>query len=106
MEILLHKEEETLVVLVELYEREQNDEKRVALALVSTTYLVDFLLVDDGGVVVLAVLVHHDCSVYPHGETIEEITLFLCELFLSIGIAYRFGTVLAESQFLAADISQ
>lgn len=97
MEVLQHEEEETLVVLVELYERQQNVEKRVALALVATSYLVDFLLVDDGGVVVLAVLVHHDCSVYPHGEAIEEVTLFLCEQFLSLGIDYRLRTILAES---------
>ena len=73
MEVLQYKEEETLVVLVELNEGQQNIEEGVALSAVAPSCLRYLLLINDIGGVVRVVLEDHDGTVYPHGKLIDEI---------------------------------
>ena len=70
MEIFQHKEEEALVVFVELQQRKQYVKKGVAQSATAKPSLCDFLLIDDGGIIRLVILVYHNRTVDPHCESI------------------------------------
>ena len=106
MQVLQDKEEEILVVAVELEQLQQDVKIGVAQAATAFTHLGNFGVIDNGAVVVAVVLIDRDGTVNPHGELIEEVLLGGVHVFVLGRFNDVLGRVLAEGQFPSVHVHE
>ena len=77
MDIAEYVEKEILVVLVELYQWQQNVKEGIAQTFTSIANLGYFPVIDDACLVSLVVMEYYYSTIYPYGKLIDEILLRL-----------------------------
>ena len=105
MQVFQDKEEETLVILVKLYQRQQNIQECITLSLATIAHLVDFLLIDYGGVIIFSVLIDYDGTVNPYSKAIDEISFIFGQYFLTVRIDNITWQILTKCQFHSIHIT-
>ena len=75
--VLDDEHEELRVVVVELYQRQQDVEEGVVALATAFVHLRHLAVVDNRGVVALVIVEHHHCAVDPDGEVVDEVLLLL-----------------------------
>ena len=104
MLVLHNEEEETLIVSVELYQRQQNVKICVAQSACAGAHLCYLLVVDNACIVTFVVLEHHYGAVNPYGKLIEEVFLLGFHFPILVRADNIFGLVFAKYKFLAIHI--
>lgn len=99
MQVFEDKEEEILVVPVELQELQQDIQVSVAQAASSLAYLGDFGVINDGRIIVAVVFIDRDGTIDPHSKLIEEILILAVHAFILGWVNDILGRVLAEDPF-------
>ena len=106
MNIAKDIEEEILVVLVELHQRQKDVEEGIAQMLPSLANLGYLLVIDNACLVSLVVMEYYYSTIYPYGKLIDEILLLLSQGIVGIEIDNLLRSILAKDKFLAIHILQ
>ena len=99
--VLDDEQKELLVVIVKLYQRQQNVKERIVTLLAPLVYLGHLLVIDYRSVISLVVVEYYYGTVNPHREVIDEVLLFICQLRILSDADNILRAILAEYQFLA-----
>ena len=97
MDVLQDEEDEILVMLVEVYESQQNIEECIVDLSGTFSETCYFLVIDDtvsGGIVV-----NLDCALYPDGELVDKVFLVLRKKVVLVQVDDGFWGVFAKNSF-------
>ena len=98
--ILDDEQEELLVVLVELNQRQQDIQEGVVSLTATFVHLCHLAVIHYRGIVALVVIEYHYGTIDPHREVVDEILLHIGQRRFLVDADDVFRTVLAKHQFL------
>ena len=87
MQILYNKEEKVLVIMIELYQRQENIEIGVAQPTTSITHLCYARMAYNRCVTALVILIDHNSTINPYRKLIDEISLNFVERIIRVYVS-------------------